>query len=401
MDETFNTKAFHWPLNNVNVRIILQNKNGPCPLIALFNGLVLNNHAQALSFIKNKNTVKLHSLLEFLGDLLLNFDSEQQQASASHPEGEGSVYDDINQVLNVLPQLNTGLNVDPLFLHDDDANDEWFENEQHDLAIFKIFGIKLVHGWLMDPAALSDYKTVKNRIRSFDNYQLISLQDSPSLDTPGGDANDDGDFQKGLQDVSQFLQRYPSQLSDYGLEYLLDYFARASSAGPGNTSVKILFRNNHFSTIFYNPLTNQLFTLVTDSSLIDGNLVWQSLSSVTGDLDMFYDENFQLSTSDGTHVNNNSASTGEATGTGGSGDVDSADLKLAQSLQLQEDEILAREFEQKQQEQQQQRQQQRRTQQRQGQTIGQATGGTGNLNGKRNNTNGDSRQEKDKKCIIC
>lgn len=81
---------------------------------------------------------------------------------------------------------------------------------------------------------------------------------------------------------------------------------------------------------------------MTDSSLIDGNLVWQSLSSVTGDLDMFYDENFQLSTSDGTHVNNNSASTGEATGTSGGGDVDSADLKLAQSLQLQEDEILCK-----------------------------------------------------------
>ncbi|KAF5099286.1 hypothetical protein D0Z00_001690 [Geotrichum galactomycetum] len=251
-------------------------------------------------------------------------------------EGEGSIYDDINQVLNVLPQLNTGLNVDPLFLHDNDARDDWFENEQHDLAIFKIFDIKLVHGWLMDPAALSDYKTVKNKIRSFDNYQLVSLRDQVTLDTPGGNADD-------------------------------------------------------------------------DSSLIDGNLVWQSLSSVTGDLDMFYDENFQLSTSDGTHVNNNSASTGEAVGAGG--DVDSVDLKLAQSLQLQEDEILAREFEQQRQQQQQQRQQQqqqqqqqRRTQERQGQTIGQATGGTGNLRGKRNSTNLDGwqgKKDKDKKCIIC
>lgn len=66
-----------------------------------------------------------------------------------------------------------------------------------------------------------------------------------------------------------------TQLSVFGLDHL------ERCLEPG--SVSILFRNDHFATLYKHPESNQLFTLVTDAGYAShAEIVWESLADVNG-----------------------------------------------------------------------------------------------------------------------
>jgi ubiquitin carboxyl-terminal hydrolase MINDY-1/2 len=76
-----------------------------------------------------------------------------------------------------------------------------------------------------------------------------------------------------------------TQLSGFGLDCL------AKTLAPG--SVSILFRNDHFSTLYKHPQSHQLFTLVTDAGYADhAELVWESLVDVNGSKAEFFAGDF-------------------------------------------------------------------------------------------------------------
>jgi hypothetical protein len=79
-----------------------------------------------------------------------------------------------------------------------------------------------------------------------------------------------------IQAIENFVDiENATQLSPFGLTQLTTHLA------PG--SVSILFRNDHFSTLYKHPQSHQLFTLVTDAGYANhAEVVWESLVDVTG-----------------------------------------------------------------------------------------------------------------------
>lgn len=84
-----------------------------------------------------------------------------------------------------------------------------------------------------------------------------------------------------IDNIQRFVDvENATQLSAFGLEHL------TRSMDPG--AVGILFRNDHFSTLFKHPLSDQLFTLVTDAGYAGhAEIVWESLVDVNGSNDLF------------------------------------------------------------------------------------------------------------------
>jgi hypothetical protein len=78
-----------------------------------------------------------------------------------------------------------------------------------------------------------------------------------------------------------------TQLSAFGLEQL------SRTLQPGSFS--ILFRNDHFSTLYKHPQLQRLFTLVTDAGYSNhAEVVWESLVDVNGSNAGFYAGDFRL-----------------------------------------------------------------------------------------------------------
>jgi hypothetical protein len=83
--------------------------------------------------------------------------------------------------------------------------------------------------------------------------------------------------------AQQFLNS-SNQLTYYGLSLLCE------SLAPGQ--FYILFRNNHFSTL-YKHHNGTLYTLVTDQGFLkESHVVWETLSGIEGDT-VFVNETFR------------------------------------------------------------------------------------------------------------
>lgn len=90
-----------------------------------------------------------------------------------------------------------------------------------------------------------------------------------------------------IQLVQQFVDvDNATQLSAFGLDRLAEMLA------PG--SVSILFRNDHFSTLYKHPESNQLFTMVTDAGYSGhAEVVWESQVDISGSRTGFFSGDFR------------------------------------------------------------------------------------------------------------
>jgi hypothetical protein len=90
-----------------------------------------------------------------------------------------------------------------------------------------------------------------------------------------------------IQTIQRFVEiENPTQLSPFGLTQL------STKLAPG--SVSILFRNDHFSTLYKHPQSHQLYTLVTDAGYAGhAEVVWESLVDVTGFNTEYYSGDFR------------------------------------------------------------------------------------------------------------
>lgn len=92
---------------------------------------------------------------------------------------------------------------------------------------------------------------------------------------------------KDIQSIQQFTEvDNVTQLSNFGLNHLRMVLS------PGSTS--ILFRNDHFSTLYKHPESYQLFTMVTDVGYSShAEIVWESLADVSGSNAEFFSGDFR------------------------------------------------------------------------------------------------------------
>jgi hypothetical protein len=296
--EHYQIKHVRWhDVNKPGIRtspILTQNLNGPCPLLALVNALVLSTpsgiETALVETLRTREQVSLGLLLDAVFDELMS--GRRGTAAQELP--------DVSDLYKFLLALHTGLNVNPMFVPDTDATDGntamtsrptgragGFENTP-DMKLYRTFQIPLLHGWL--PEADSEAYAAFNRVaKSYETSQYVQFQEE-ELDAKlqSGEAltADEQQMFSDIHSIKEFLGRWPTQLTDHGLKNL------KNSIQPGQ--VAILFRNDHFSTLFKDPRTDRLLTLVTDQGYSSHDeIVWESLVDVNGQGSELYSGDFR------------------------------------------------------------------------------------------------------------
>ncbi|CCF60397.1 hypothetical protein KAFR_0K00420 [Kazachstania africana CBS 2517] len=315
MPLTFETKRILFDGNPYT--IVLQNENGPCALLALVNVILLSNEYIGLKeplteLVKRKSKIDLEDLLQILANIGL--------ATSKNEKNDK----DIDKLLQLLPSLHTGLNINPKF-------DGTFEDNQ-EMLLFRLYNADVIHGWVMDPEGAQG-----NEKLSHFSYEQAQEILTSSFDMGDGKQNPGKDTQT-PDDVSlltTFIDGSPTQLTEYGIKTIQNILK--------DNSFAVLFRNNHFATIL--KYKGILYVLVTDQGFKDcKEIVWQAMNSVDGSKDMFCTSTFEqtpLLTEDSYKRTQNKNEPVEEQYT--------TDEALAQHLQEEEDRKMAEELDKRQQ----------------------------------------------------
>ncbi|XP_075064168.1 ubiquitin carboxyl-terminal hydrolase MINDY-2 isoform X2 [Mixophyes fleayi] len=239
--------------------IVTQNENGPCPLLAIMNVLLL---AWKVKLPPMMEIITAEQLMEYLGDYVL--EAKPKEIS----EAQRLNYEqNMSDAMAILHKLQTGLDVNVKF-----TGVRVFEYTP-ECIVFDILNIPLYHGWLVDPEIAEVVTAVGNCSYNQLVEKIISCKQSENSEL----------VSEGFV-AEQFLNGTATQLTYHGLSEL------TSSLQEGELCV--FFRNNHFSTM--TKYKGLLYLLVTDQGfLTEENIVWESLHNVDGDGN-FCDSEFHL-----------------------------------------------------------------------------------------------------------
>ncbi|ESZ98574.1 hypothetical protein SBOR_1024 [Sclerotinia borealis F-4128] len=305
--ETYEIKKISWhdinAQNNPRVSpILVQNANGPCPLLALVNALTLSTPAGVdtalIETLRSREQVSLGLLLDAVFDELMS--GRRGDAAQELP--------DVGDLYSFLLTLHTGMNVNPLFFPTSptqSANDPrnsmshinptqrdgalpgTFE-ETREMKLYGTFSVPLIHGWLPEEESPA-YMALRRSAKSYEDAQNLMFHEEEledKLATEGLSFQEQGILED-IATIKAFFVSAATQLTAHGLDLI------TTSLSPG--AVAILFRNDHFSTIFRHPTTLQLLQLVTDSGYAGHEeVVWEGLIDVNGERAEFYSGDFRL-----------------------------------------------------------------------------------------------------------
>lgn len=262
--------------------ILTQNDNGPCPLLALVNVLVLSTPESVTSglveTLRTREQVSLNLLLEAVVDELMS----------GRRDAEDQEIPDVGELYDFLKGLHTGMNVNPQFTFTPDrasmeihpafrpkTSPGNFE-ETKEMRLYSTFNVPLYHGWVPrrdEPAYKAFYRSAK----TYEDAQNIQFGEEELEHKLSVDSLTPQEMQlfEDLHTIKGFLVSYPTQLTPYGLDLLHEHVK------PGTFA--ILFRNDHFSTLYKEPRANQLMTLVTDAGYASHDeIIWESLIDING-----------------------------------------------------------------------------------------------------------------------
>lgn len=282
MSLSFDTKLIQ--LHGRPYPILLQNQNGPCALIAICNLLILNNSNQSkelIKLVKGVRRISLDDIIQCLANLIINtmVCHDHTKSGKQHTDYDTDELD-IDKLLLLLPNLHKGLIVNPNF----NGTFNKIDNTDNNRTIFKlldILNINLLHGWIIDDDKLCNF--------SYEDIQdsLINLNDkSPS----NSKLSDNSLTRDELLRLQTFTNDFASQLTPKGLTFL--------NENCQNDKFALLFRNDHFATLYKHNDT--LYTLVTDLGYKKHkNIVWETLLTVNGSADSFYNSSFERTFNDG------------------------------------------------------------------------------------------------------
>ncbi|KAI5818968.1 hypothetical protein BZA77DRAFT_260007 [Pyronema omphalodes] len=259
--------------------ILLQNLNGPCPLMALVNAITIStppSRSSALAdVLRKREQVSLNLLVEAVFEELMSRDL---------PDGQD--LPDVSDLFAFLIALHTGMNVNPRF---NTAPGEPGAFEQtKELQLYAAFSVPLVHGWLPSPDT-AHASALQRSAKSYDETQTLLFAEEELITklTSGSNLTATDEEQKLLTDapiIREFIEANPTQLTTYGLETL----RRLPEWKPS-----ILFRNDHFSTIIRRP-NGELVALVTDMGFASHQeVVWERIADVAGRNNIFLSGDFR------------------------------------------------------------------------------------------------------------
>ncbi|KAI3553779.1 hypothetical protein CABS01_03897 [Colletotrichum abscissum] len=299
--ETYQIKNVRWHDHSADQNprvspILVQNANGPCPLLALVNALTLTtpsslSETALIEVLRSREQISLGYLLDAVVDELMRRTQE--------------ALPDVSQLYAFLKGLHTGMNVNPRFvptpeiikafkrtslthLHPTERDDlipGTFEDTR-EMALYAAFAIPLIHGWLPtknDPA----YPAFERQAASFEDVQTLLFRDEELQERLGELTEEEELVYSDIQSIKAFLETSATQLTPSGLEVI------TKAMKPG--SFAILFRNDHFSTLYRHPATQQLLVLVTDAGYATHDeIVWESLADVNGERTEYYSGDFRI-----------------------------------------------------------------------------------------------------------
>ncbi|KZF20551.1 hypothetical protein L228DRAFT_284516 [Xylona heveae TC161] len=304
--ETYQIKQINWYDNSseTNPRrspILIQNANGPCPLLALVNALVLSTpstlETALVETLRVREQVSLGLLLDAVFDELM---------SGRHG-GAAAALPDVSELYAFLINLHTGMNVNPSFVpipakipnlidFSDDPSTHastslvsqagGFE-ETRELKFYSTFSIPLIHGWLPSQGHPAEIALARSG-KTYEDAQNLQFREEELEDKLQRDGltTDEQQLLEDVGTIKYFLSNSATQLTSYGLETM------KQALTPG--AIAILFRNDHFSTLYKHPRTGQLLTLVTDAGFASHEeVVWQSLVDVNGEGSEFLSGDFR------------------------------------------------------------------------------------------------------------
>lgn len=309
---------------DIDRRILLQNENGPCPLLAAANALLL----------KGTITLPPHCLrngmatLEDVTNLLANQAMASPTSTTRKTTIAGSVNDDddphcfhIDELLQHIPRFQYGMDVNPKF-----TSITAYEYTAQ-LTAFDLLGVKLVHGWLVDPH--DDYDTA-SAIGTLSYNSLVELviqgnEAATELERlQQQNQNVDPSKQQQLSQlatramvIDHFLQSTSHQLTQHGLQALYQDLR--------DDELTVFFRNNHFGTLTKHK--GMLYLLVTDFGYADApEIVWEKLDVINGDTE-YVNATFQPSAA--------AAAAAQQAAMASASQQENADYQLAMQLSMQ------------------------------------------------------------------
>ena len=291
----FHVKQICWSPYEQKLPILLQEKNGPCPLIALVNTLILTDDVEArtvgllgakgamndpgfaeidgsesnkepnpetgarkldvssLRSMLQRNvggSIEISLVLSCLGDILLEIPTLGSEV--------------VNGLLESLPLLHTGLDVNP------NLTDGGFKESDLASQIFNAFGLHFVHGWCREDDDNSELNALFGKYPTFEDIQeyILTLPEET--------------VEK--MQMEAWIHENATQLTEAGLKSIDTRMAPDSLA--------IFFRNNHFLTV-YKAQNHDLYLLITDSAFLKRpHYVWQLINSVSGNDDLYFAGDF-------------------------------------------------------------------------------------------------------------
>ncbi|CAA91506.1 Lys48-specific deubiquitinase Mindy family, Miy1 [Schizosaccharomyces pombe] len=237
-------------------RIILcQTVNGPCPIIALSNALILKSNVDRPFELPKKRYITPDELTEYLVEFAKAYGLCKNQQSLQ----------------DKLTSMHFGQQLNPC-LYD-------IEKFEYGHEIFCTFGVRLVHGWILsDDMGLSDEDL--SYLRKLEYYEKVAdtfAERRSLLEMQEPLTEQQQDFLNNSTCVDKVMEnRYTMQfLTNAGLKKILEL------VGPGE--IVVVFRSSHFSTMYSNPDSFAQFTLVTDSGYArtGEDVVWETFDSQT------------------------------------------------------------------------------------------------------------------------
>ncbi|XP_040986176.1 ubiquitin carboxyl-terminal hydrolase MINDY-2-like isoform X1 [Juglans microcarpa x Juglans regia] len=144
--------------------IVLQNDNGPCPLLAICNVLLLRNN---LNLSPDTVEVSQEKLLALVAERLIDSNSNLNNKDAGYVENQQQ---NISDAIDLLPRLATGIDVNIKFRRMDDFE---FTPE---CAIFDLLDIPLYHGWIVDPQDTGTANAIGSKSYNALTGELVALE---------------------------------------------------------------------------------------------------------------------------------------------------------------------------------------------------------------------------------
>ncbi|KAK3986620.1 protein FAM63A [Cladorrhinum sp. PSN332] len=307
-NETYQIKNINWHdvtagKNPRTSPILVQNANGPCPLVALVNALTLTTPADKVNTalvetLMSREQVSLGLLLDAVFDELMS----ERRTKPDVP------LPDVTELYNFLQGLHTGMNVNPRFVpapevikafkrtslthvHPTERSDAMipgtFEHTK-EMSLYSTFSIPLIHGWLPSQDELVYNAFVRQATSYEDAQNLLFREEELDQKLVGqGLTEEEQAMYHDIVTIKSFLNASATQLTNFGLDVI------RKSMKPA--SVAILFRNDHFSTLYRHPQTLELLTLVTDAGYAGhAEVVWESLVDINGLRAEFYSGDFRV-----------------------------------------------------------------------------------------------------------